>query len=191
MNVPNNLRSRTTKKKLQNALVDMMLEIPLQKIRINALSKRAGVGRSTFYEHYESVEELLEDLQNSFVDAMKENVSHLQSDTPLEALSGSCEFYKENRKAFKALFFRSQCEAFRMSFSQVLMEELDKIYQFKKDVANVPFTICFATYGTMNCIGAWIDADCPVPVDEFAAKLYELTKAVFNVSRREMGLSEL
>lgn len=51
-------RSRRTREVLGDALIGLMHEKPLQKIRVNEVLDRAEVGRSTFYSHYRDKEDL-------------------------------------------------------------------------------------------------------------------------------------
>ena len=49
---------------MQDALIDLMRERPLGSITIKALCEQADVNRSTFYAHYDSIEELLHDIED-------------------------------------------------------------------------------------------------------------------------------
>ncbi len=57
-------RTRYTRKAMQDALIELMRERPLGSITIKALCERPDVNRSTFYAHYESIEELLHDIED-------------------------------------------------------------------------------------------------------------------------------
>jgi len=57
-------RTRYTRKAMQDALIDLMRERPLGSITIKALCEQADVNRSTFYAHYDSIEELLHDIED-------------------------------------------------------------------------------------------------------------------------------
>ena len=45
-------RIRRTRDTLGDALVDLIQEKPFDEITVQQILDRAGVGRSTFYEHY-------------------------------------------------------------------------------------------------------------------------------------------
>ena len=57
-------RTRYTRRAMQDALIDLMRERPLGSITIKALCEQADVNRSTFYAHYDSIEELLHDIED-------------------------------------------------------------------------------------------------------------------------------
>ena len=52
-------RTRKTKNLLWNALINLILEKGYEKVIIQDIIEKADVGRSTFYSHYESKEQLL------------------------------------------------------------------------------------------------------------------------------------
>lgn len=52
-------RVRRTKRRLKEALMELLAERDYDAITIRELTVRADVGRSTFYSHYDSKEELL------------------------------------------------------------------------------------------------------------------------------------
>ncbi|WP_238704188.1 TetR family transcriptional regulator [Companilactobacillus mishanensis] len=49
-----------TKRQLATTLKELMLIVPVDKITINQLTKRAGVARNTFYYHFDDINGLLE-----------------------------------------------------------------------------------------------------------------------------------
>lgn len=58
-------RIQKTKKSLTEALIHLILEKGYEKVTIQNIIEKANVGRSTFYIHYESKEQLLLDGHNN------------------------------------------------------------------------------------------------------------------------------
>ena len=46
-------------KQMGDALIELLKEKPISKISIEELTKKADVGRATFFRHFDSKEELL------------------------------------------------------------------------------------------------------------------------------------
>ncbi len=61
-------RVRKTRKLIQDALFSLMQEYPYAKIRINQITERADISRSTFYLHYQTKEELLLSAADEVID---------------------------------------------------------------------------------------------------------------------------
>ena len=57
--------------RLQAALCDLLAEMPLESISIDALSRRAGVTRPTFYAQYPNLTAMLEDYLQSLLDEIE------------------------------------------------------------------------------------------------------------------------
>lgn len=64
-------RIKRTKMLLQNALVDLMLEKAVGKISVKELTQKADVNRSTFYLHYLDIYDMLEQMENEFVETIQ------------------------------------------------------------------------------------------------------------------------
>lgn len=62
------LRVIRTKKSIRSAFEEMICEMDYEQITVKELAGRAGINRKTFYLHYESIGDLLRDLQNEMID---------------------------------------------------------------------------------------------------------------------------
>ena len=61
-------RVRRTRERLHQALIDLVIEKGYHQITVQDLTDRADVGRSTFYSHYETKDDLLVGLLDHLVD---------------------------------------------------------------------------------------------------------------------------
>ena len=61
-------RVRKTKKAIQEALAELMMEKGLQNITIQELADKADIHRATFYTHYEDVYDLYSQMEQSAID---------------------------------------------------------------------------------------------------------------------------
>lgn len=65
-----NRRVRATKRALQNAMVELMKEKPVEAITVRELTELADVNRSTFYLHYADVYDLLDRMEDEAIDEL-------------------------------------------------------------------------------------------------------------------------
>ena len=63
MNTKNNSRSRETRERLKEALLRLLARRDILDVTVSRLCQEAGVNRSTFYSHYDSIGELMEELE--------------------------------------------------------------------------------------------------------------------------------
>ncbi len=70
-----NQRIMLTKKLLADTFLQMLKETPIHAISIRQLCENAGINRTTFYNHYGSQYDLLEDISGKFLDEIEERIS--------------------------------------------------------------------------------------------------------------------
>jgi AcrR family transcriptional regulator len=107
VNMSDDRRIGKTRRMLQDALFSLMQDKQYNKITIQEIIDRADVGRSTFYSHYETkddlllgcIEHLLESL-NQYID----NYLDMEEERPrLLPLVELFDHIKENSKILKGL----------------------------------------------------------------------------------------
>lgn len=75
LRMSNKESNQITRECLQTALIFLMSQKPFDKITVTELVKRSGVSRTAFYRNYTSKEEILNELCNTFLDALAESFS--------------------------------------------------------------------------------------------------------------------
>ena len=70
------LRVIKTRANIRNVLVEIMSEKPISRITVSEICDLAKINRKTFYHHYHTIGDVLEELENEF---LKEFSEHLQS----------------------------------------------------------------------------------------------------------------
>jgi AcrR family transcriptional regulator len=73
------IRTIQTEKALEDAFLQLMHERGFEKVTVRAIIDRAGVNRSTFYDHYQDKYDLLDRVENRFFDEMRESTSEIPS----------------------------------------------------------------------------------------------------------------
>lgn len=76
------LRVVKTRAAIKGAIKQMICEMPLSDITVKELTERAMIHRKTFYLHYQSIEDLFEDLGNDVVESYKKRIDQLPPDAP-------------------------------------------------------------------------------------------------------------
>ena len=80
-NKKEDLRVRKTKDAIRRAFEEMICEMDFEQITVKELTDRAMINRKTFYLHYETLDDLLEELQQELVDSFtSQNVSYKSMD---------------------------------------------------------------------------------------------------------------
>ena len=67
------LRVLKTKKNIRDAFLELRKNLSLEEIKVNALCEKAMVNKTTFYNHYQDIYELSEELENEVVENFLNN----------------------------------------------------------------------------------------------------------------------
>ena len=164
------------------ALIYLLEKKDVEYITIKEICTKAGVNRSTFYLHYESISDLIEETMNyinkKFVDYFNENSKDFIEKikySPLEELklverrylNPYLNFIRDNKKIFKASFHNpigmSAFDKFNHLKQYILIPILERF--------NVPekernYLITFYINGIMAIIKEWINKDCKESIDD-------------------------
>lgn len=164
------------------ALIYLLEKKDVEYITIKEICTKAGVNRSTFYLHYESISDLIEETMNyinkKFVDYFNENSKDFIEKikySPLEELklverrylNPYLNFIRDNKKIFKTSFHNpigmSAFDKFNHLKQYILIPILERF--------NVPekernYLIAFYINGIMAIIKKWIDKDCKESIDD-------------------------
>ena len=69
-----NQRIRLTKRLLQEALLELLENKDLNAIEVSELCRTAGINRTTFYNHYNNVGDLFEELESEFIGGIRKSM---------------------------------------------------------------------------------------------------------------------
>lgn len=126
----NAVRSRRL---IGDALLELLEEKPLEKITVTDIANRADVSRGTFYLHYESVSDVISELQDNYIQQMDRYFSTL--DIPFTVdnamlITAEClkYIYRQNQAKYLSLIFHQQvsfADKVCQNFQQRLLESKD------------------------------------------------------------------
>jgi len=98
MSIKIDKRIKNTKSRLFDALVELNLETEFKMITVKEITKRAEIGRSTFYAHFESKEQLLLSKQNEICRDTLKHVENRNINSLIKELFEHVSQYKQHAK---------------------------------------------------------------------------------------------
>lgn len=163
---------------IQDAFMQLMVKYDLEKIKAKDIIELANISKGTFYAHYNSVFDLLKELEDEYLSMLflvfkdHPNGVILEDFLPL-FLSGLREIDKE-RAFFLVLFKSSHADAFlnrvRQTFISYMFTNYRYINKFKSECdAEMFFT--YVAGGTLTLIKEWITTEDRAPSDDIAISL--------------------
>ena len=162
--------------KMDEALLELLKKKDFEYITVKEICKKAGINRSTFYLHYETINDILtecveyinqkcfdrySDEQEKIKDCLAEaDLKDLIFISP-EYLQPYLEFVKENKQLFKTAISRPSAlnaeSTFSSLFAKIFSPILDRFHYPDTDKH---YVISFYISGLIAIVSDWIKLDC-------------------------------
>ncbi|MFC1936175.1 TetR/AcrR family transcriptional regulator [Chloroflexota bacterium] len=181
----NDPRAIRTRQAFQEAFKELLNSKPFQKITVTDIAERAGFARHTFYNHYETKEDILNCLIDSILDKFFSSVDRwdFYLADPEEELSMYTSFFqvwKENVEIVKLLN--------KIDIDVLLIERLKTYFtkffyeRVSKEVPDVDlelakYIINFNAYTMLGILKPWLKDEMRHPPEVMAGFLIQLTGA--------------
>ena len=172
-------RVKRTRQSIRNALIELMLEKPYEKITIQEIIDRANVGRATFYNHYQDKDDLLLRGVAEFArrpeeeDSTRETDEQLPNPPPLDTLetTGMFKHSQQNKRIHRVLLKRHQENVILQEISAVLYARVEEqLVQLKEPAFDPPVPLPILTHfisgGVWSLINWWHENDFPYTPEE-------------------------
>lgn len=177
---------------MDEAFLELLAKKDFAYITVKEICEKAGVNRSTFYLHYETIGDLLEEsakhIIDRFVDCMPQNtVDFLEklNDRPLEELYLITHEYlipylnyiKEHRRVFRTTL--EQASALKMDEAYLALNRhiftpiLERFHVPPEDRA---YMMSFYINGLIAVINEWLKNDCKDPVEHIISVMQTCIK---------------
>jgi AcrR family transcriptional regulator len=169
-------RGLKTMRALHDALVDLIQDRPLERLTVDSIVLRAGVSRATFYRHYSTKEQLVDEIGSDEIDRLLDIALPRVSRT--DTLAGSlavAHYVSENRRLWSVLLTGGAEGVMRRRFAH--LAQIRGALLDDGDVADLPLDLCAAwgMAGTVEILAWWLRQEDPVPLMQVAQYLERLT----------------
>ena len=148
---------------LQNALVDLMLEKAVGKISVKELTQKADVNRSTFYLHYLDIYDMLEQMENEFVETIQgffhDFFTPLPTSMPLTLFVNISEWLEQDKEYYvKLLRGSASGYIFEELEARIRDEFLTLLYLIFLDEESLDLRtrVNFTVSGTVGVLRMWV-----------------------------------
>jgi AcrR family transcriptional regulator len=174
-------RVRKTKQRLNEALNELILERGYDRVTVQDLIDRADVGRSTFYAHYETKDDLL---MGQIVQFQEEMSGALSGDRPLtSAVVGSlplfqhlAEHHTEVRAMIGSRGIAMVTEAVHSALLGHISEELERREaRGERHAVPIDARAGFLAGSLMAFATWWLDRGMPYSAEQMDEMFQELT----------------
>lgn len=166
-----------TKRLLQDALLKLLSDKDINKIKISELCKEAGINRATFYRHYELPKDILTDIRKSiFMEVKTISDKYNTLDNLLLYLEETCTYYYNHKDILIVLFKTRSDDDFVDFINESYSSHLSLIKE-KTDI-NDHNSLKLVTYyisgGMFYMLRQWILDPIDISPKEMAELIYKM-----------------
>ena len=169
MNIKNNSRYKASSEKIETAFLTLVLNHKYEDITISDICKQANVNRSTFYCHYDDINDLIIKIEAKFANSMATIFKNGLRQTH-EAFIEMFTFVQENK-----YFYKSFLNIPYISFAETNAKS--QILTNIKDASNnsnyieLTYRASFFGAGIKEICRLWLDRDCRETPEQMAKLL--------------------
>ncbi|GEO68314.1 TetR/AcrR family transcriptional regulator [Levilactobacillus acidifarinae] len=129
----------STDEKLHQAYLQLILDYPIYKIKVSQVTQKAGVSRGTFYTHYDSIADLLEDIEFSLLEAIPKtpNLNQTLKNTAViyDLLIKKLAYLKTKLPVLRALMSDHGDPHFKYELNQYFLPDILEYAKFNQGLA--------------------------------------------------------
>ena len=176
-----NQRIMLTKRLLKESLIRLMEEKEIQKISVSELCRDAGINRVTFYNHYTSPQDLLQEMERELVSDIHNLIKQKglnRSPQIKERIEVTCEYLNQNRKIAKLIFKNNSADSeFTAELFHIpkIWDEMCQKFAAIYGEEGKELLITFITRGSYSVIQKWLLDDMSKTPHEMS----EIIKAIY------------
>lgn len=133
-----NINSKRTKEAIRKSFAELLYEKhDLDKLTVTELVKRAGITRSSFYTHYESIYDVATEFQNDTTEILlKEDIEIKTLEDVYKYIDTLTEILKENEDIYRMLLASNEQQMF---FERIRNTFVNKACIALKPINNSPY----------------------------------------------------
>lgn len=175
MNHAGNRRTQITKRMISEAFLELLQEKDIRSISVRELCARADINRSTFYEYYQSLYDVLPEIEASVQEELFANLED-SPEQPEKALVGFLQALKAHCVEMVTLFSSTIDPEFpdRLLHHPIIM----KYITLPQDVSEEHriYMAEFYLYGCYRILSRWLWNQCSESPEIIAALIIDLCK---------------
>lgn len=187
-------RVRKSKEALKNSLIELMREKPVNNITVKELVTRADLNRSTFYNYYSDIPDMLskleDELYNEFLYTLEAHIPKKEKVVDVSKgghkfIEDMCSVIKNNYEFCRCIFSKNGDLNFLFKLEEMiennLKNQLREIFDGKID--HLTYVYSFFKSGYIGILKEWMKGGCVESSEEIANITYDLIKSIIDTFR--------
>ncbi len=171
-------RVRVTKELLHRALLRMLQDQPIGTISVKALCEEAGINRGTFYLHYGQPQDVLKEIEDSFIAENMASFNRFWDDgREINYLAKIYTCVLQNKDLCRILMGDNGDARFMNNMRELVRDGIVAEWQKEfpsYDRERLEFIFDYVFLGSMRLMLNWMDNDQDLSPSQFARRLERL-----------------
>lgn len=154
------------------ALEALLQEKKLSEISITKIITQTKLSRSTFYSHYNSIDELYNDLLEYYYQEFNKFISSIENNDELTKVTLILEYFKKN-----SVFLKLMLENSNFNILTKVIEKYKEFIYMKNDVFNSEEAYYISSYqftGLVSLLIAWYKSNYSLSTTKLAKLIIKL-----------------
>lgn len=173
-----------TKRRLREALVQLLGQKCLEEITVRELAAKAGISRGSFYFHYKDIKELMVEVEQAHLQYLAQVVDELlpcvEKDSLPPAMTELFRYLNKNGELCRALYGKHSNLAFTAQVKHQLADRCLGHMVPGGSTARERYLMDFAVEGCFAIIRTWQAAERDMPPERIAAITWKAVRAIQN-----------
>lgn len=172
------IRVQKTKKAIQDALFSLLNEKPINKITIKELADTANVNRKTFYAHYNSIEGIVNEIEDELIVNLREFLQQCMIDeygmTPYLFILFIDKLYSSNTAFFENMVSVRNYHFIAEKIKKIVKEQVMlslNVSEEEKD--GMEMKLDFLLGGVTAVYAEWVRKGKPCPLENVVTLLID------------------
>ncbi|WP_105615802.1 TetR/AcrR family transcriptional regulator [Vallitalea okinawensis] len=171
-------RVRRTKKVLKETFISLLQKKEIHRITVKEISDIADVNRSTFYNYYTDVYDMLDKLENEAIELLERVMKEYCTENDQDLISRAfftelLRVIKENSSLFNLFFVDENGVKFAVKLQNLILTIPDYKVNYDKNVANY-YVFSYIASGITGMIQCWLKNEMSAPISDVSEIMKQL-----------------
>jgi len=168
---------------MRQAMLDLLSEQRFDDIQITQLTARAGVGYATFFRHYASTRDVLNEIaSDEIAELLSMSIPVLAQEDSAASMRALCRFIQQRKRLWQTLLTGGAADTVRAEFVRQARQWSARHDGSPSAVPIDLGTVCAAT-STIAALAWWLESGEDIGADAFADHIDRLIISPFLSAR--------
>lgn len=163
-------RVRYTKMVIVQSFIKLLKDKPINRITVKEICELSEINRATFYKHYLDVYDLLDKIEEQYLDELMEVLKSRKNNTPKDVLTLIMASFKAEEEIYTAVFSENGDPSFPAKvLEKCNYVEIDQSHMSKNLTKEQRIWVYqFIANGCNGILNKWISDGMKEPISEVA-----------------------